>query len=82
MTVELLSLCDGKEGIAKAARYLCSDSSQKSNLNGQHMNLKLTEADIDRGLEATGWFLFPFAVFYFSVTICTLNLLFTMWVMT
>lgn len=74
MTVELLSLCDGKEGIAKAARYLCSDSSQKSDLNGQHMNLKLTEADIDRGLEATGYAgPEPDLLFVFGFTRCLLG---------
>lgn len=54
MTVELLSICDGKEGIAKAARYLCANTLQKINSDGQHIDLKLTEADINRGLEATG----------------------------
>jgi len=57
MTVELLSICDGKEGIAKAARYLCANTLQKINSEGQHIDLKLTEADINRGLEAAGWFL-------------------------
>lgn len=54
MTVELLSICDGKEGIAKAARYLCENTLQKINSEGQHIDLKLTEADINRGLEAAG----------------------------
>lgn len=54
MTVELLSIYDGKEGIAKAARYLCTNTLQKINSDGQHIDLRLTEADINRGLEAAG----------------------------
>ncbi|KAH9306005.1 hypothetical protein KI387_010409, partial [Taxus chinensis] len=74
MTVELLSFCDGKEGIAKAARYLCSDTLQKIDFNGQRANLKLTEADIDRGLEATGCAgPEPDLLFVFGFTRCLLG---------
>eukprot|EP01018_Ginkgo_biloba_P004699 Gb_23228 [translate_table: standard] len=54
MTVELLSFFDGKEGIAKAARFICSNTLQQISSDGQRVDLKLTEADIDRGLRATG----------------------------
>eukprot|EP00252_Welwitschia_mirabilis_P014693 TRINITY_DN3241_c0_g1_i1.p1 TRINITY_DN3241_c0_g1~~TRINITY_DN3241_c0_g1_i1.p1 ORF type:complete len:275 (-),score=46.22 TRINITY_DN3241_c0_g1_i1:382-1206(-) len=54
MRVELLSSSDGKEGITRAARYLCEDALRKINTKGQLSELKLSVSDIDRGLEATG----------------------------
>ncbi|XXG44833.1 hypothetical protein AAC387_Pa02g0078 [Persea americana] len=54
MTLEFLSVSDGKEGIAKAASYLCSKYMTAKTLDGNPNERVFTESDMDIALRAVG----------------------------
>ncbi|KAJ8623218.1 hypothetical protein MRB53_031747 [Persea americana] len=52
MTLEFLSVSDGREGIAKAASYLCSKYMKAKTLSGNQNERVFTESDVDIALQA------------------------------
>ncbi|RWR93565.1 dehydrodolichyl diphosphate synthase complex subunit NUS1 [Cinnamomum micranthum f. kanehirae] len=54
MTLEFLSISDGREGIAKAASYLCSKYMKAKTLSGNQNERVFTESDVDIALKAVG----------------------------
>ncbi|RWR71884.1 dehydrodolichyl diphosphate synthase complex subunit NUS1 isoform X1 [Cinnamomum micranthum f. kanehirae] len=54
MTLEFLSVSDGKEGISKAASFLCSKYMTAKTLDGNPNERVFTESDMDIALKAVG----------------------------
>lgn len=54
MTVEILSLSDGKEGIAKAASFLCSKYMKDDSVSCNKSEPAFTESDVANALNAVG----------------------------
>ncbi|XP_077217008.1 undecaprenyl pyrophosphate synthetase family protein isoform X2 [Tasmannia lanceolata] len=54
MTLEFLSISDGKEGAAKAANFLCSKYLNATSLGGNQIEPVFTEADMDNALKEVG----------------------------
>ncbi|RRT75401.1 hypothetical protein BHE74_00023278 [Ensete ventricosum] len=55
MTVEILSLSDGKEGIAKAATFLCSKYMKDDSVSCNKSEPAFTESDVANALNAIGY---------------------------
>ncbi|CAL9064639.1 unnamed protein product [Musa banksii] len=55
MTVEILSLSDGKEGIAKAASFLCSKYMKDDSVSCNKSEPAFTESDVANALNAVGY---------------------------
>ncbi|URD74381.1 hypothetical protein MUK42_09179 [Musa troglodytarum] len=68
MTVEILSVSDGKEGIAKAASFLCSKYMKVDSVSCNKSEPAFTESDVANALNAVGM--------HFHMVIAHLNLSF------
>lgn len=58
MVIELLSFSDNKEGVAKAASFLCSKYLKSNPAVSDRVEPVFTEADMDDALMAVGMYLF------------------------
>ncbi|XP_020088146.1 dehydrodolichyl diphosphate synthase complex subunit Nus1-like isoform X2 [Ananas comosus] len=56
MSIELLSFTDGKEGIAKAASFLCSDYLKNDSDDCGRTETLFTEANMTKALKAVGYY--------------------------
>ncbi|XP_020082196.1 dehydrodolichyl diphosphate synthase complex subunit nus1-like isoform X3 [Ananas comosus] len=56
MSIELLSFTDGKEGIAKAASFLCSDHLKNDSDGCGRTETLFTEANMTKALKAVGYY--------------------------
>ncbi|KAF8405201.1 hypothetical protein HHK36_010101 [Tetracentron sinense] len=54
--LEFVSISDGKEGVAKAANFLCSKYLKPASLGGNQEELVFTEPNLTRALSAVGLF--------------------------
>lgn len=65
MSIELLSFTDGKEGIAKAASFLCSDHLKNDSDGCGRTETLFTEANMTKALKAVGVLIVFIRVLYF-----------------